>query len=132
MDVVAHYQTTVFPLGALAFLVLIQFAVLDFVMIRSRHTPGTPIEGDHASLLFRVSRAYANTNESLPLFLLIILVALIAGMEAETLGTLLWWYCGARLIHMLAYYGNLKILRSIGFGLSLTLLVIILVKSFTT
>ena len=121
------YDWTVLSFGLIGGLLLVQVLVSDVISIRAKHPPGAPVPMDHSSLLFRVHRAHANTNETLAGFVLLTLFALAAKANPEWLNGLAMTYIGARLAHMTCYYANLKLLRSVAFGISLVALVGILV-----
>ena len=65
MDILQTYQYTIYAMGAMSLLLLLQLLVADVVGIRSKHTPGAAVAADHDDLLFRASRTVANTNESI-------------------------------------------------------------------
>lgn len=122
-----EYDWTVLSFGLIGGLLLAQVLVSDVISIVAKHSPGAPVNADHSSLLFRVHRAHANTNETLAGFVVLTLFALAARANPEWLNGLAMTYIGARLAHMTFYYANLKSLRSVAFGISLVALVGILV-----
>lgn len=122
-----EYDWTVLSFGLIGGLLLAQVLVSDVISIVAKHSPGAPVTADHSSLLFRVHRAHANTNETLAGFVVLTLFALAARANPEWLNGLAMTYIGARLAHMTFYYANLKSLRSVAFGISLVALVGILV-----
>jgi uncharacterized MAPEG superfamily protein len=121
------YAATVFALGATAGLLLVQILVADVAGIRARHEPGTPIAADHASFLFRASRAHANTNESVAGFTLLAVFGIFAGAAPSWLAALAWTYVAGRAGHMLCYYLDQRVARSACFVVSLLALVGMLV-----
>ena len=110
------YAPTIWAMGATGGLLLVQILVLDVAGIQARHPPGTPVAADHSNFLFRATRAHANTNESIAVFILLALVGVLFGSAAGWLNTLSWVYVGARLAHMLCYYAGLQIPRSVAFA----------------
>ena len=70
MDIISSYTYTVYAIGSLAFLMLVQLLIADVVGIASKHIPGSLVPSDHSSFLFRSSRVVANTNESIAIFIL--------------------------------------------------------------
>jgi uncharacterized MAPEG superfamily protein len=119
---ITSYHGTLTAYVALAALFLVQTLVLDVTAIRARQVPGMPVAGGHDSLLFRATRAHANTNENFPIFLVLTLAAMFLGASP-------WWtngwaavFVASRLVHMLAYYLDLRLLRSAAFGIGLTAL----------
>ncbi len=117
-----HHDLTVLSFGIIGGLLLLQVLVSDVVSIAARHPPGTPVVPDHHSLLFRVHRAHANTNETLAGFIVLVLFALATRADPAWLNGLCMTYVAARLGHMTCYYANWGILRSVSFGFSLVAL----------
>lgn len=113
------YALTVYAMTATAALLLVQILVADVVAIRSRHTPGTPVPADPASFLFRATRAYANTNETLGVFVLFTMLATVSAASPALTNAVAWVYVTGRLGHILFYYADLRIARSLAFGVSL-------------
>ena len=122
-----EYDWTVLSFGLIGGLLLVQVLVSDVISIGAKHPPGAPVTADHSSLLFRVHRAHANTNETLAGFVVLTLFALVTRANPEWLNGLAMTYIGARVAHMTCYYANLKSLRSVAFGISLVALFGILV-----
>ncbi len=116
------YELTVLSIGAMGTLLLLQVLVSDAVSIAGRHPPGTPVAPDHRSLLFRVHRAHANTNETLAGFVLLVLFALAAGADPAWLNGCCAAFVATRVAHMACYYANWQLMRSVAFGLSLVAL----------
>lgn len=113
----------------LAFLILIQFVVVDVVSIRSKQVPGTPVTGGHESFHFRAVRAHANTYENLGLFLLVFFCALLLGADPRWTAIAAWAFTAARAAHMTCYYADWRMARSAAFGLGLVAQVALLVLS---
>lgn len=121
-----------FACGALAAFLLIQILIADIIGITSKHVPGTPVEASHGNLLFRVSHTVANANESIAVFVLIVLFCVFSGADATSTGSLAWAYVASRVVYALCYYFNQKTLRSVCFGISLLLLLGMLIVGFAT
>lgn len=117
------YYLTIWALAASGLLLIVQLLVADLVAIRSGHRAGTPIAVDFDRFLFRSARAHANTNESIAAFALLAIAGMLSSASPIGLGALAWLYVAARVGHMLAYYANRKIPRSVAFGVSLFALV---------
>ncbi|HEY3078181.1 MAG TPA: MAPEG family protein [Burkholderiales bacterium] len=113
---------TIWAMGATGGLLLVQLLVLDVAGLKARHRPGAPVEPDHGNFLFRASRAHANTNESIAAFILLGLFGVLSAAPAGWLNTLSWVYILARIAHMLCYYANVQLLRSLSFGVGLAAL----------
>jgi uncharacterized MAPEG superfamily protein len=73
-------------------------------------------------LLFRATRAHANTNENFPIFLVLTLAAMLLRANPWWTNVLAATFVGSRLVHMLAYYLDLRLLRSAAFGIGLAAL----------
>jgi uncharacterized MAPEG superfamily protein len=96
-----------------------QLAVVDVIGIKTRHSPGHPIPANHNDFLFRASRAHSNTNESVAIFILFVAFSILSSANPEWLNISALVYLAGRIAHMLFYYSNLKLLRSISFAVSL-------------
>jgi prostaglandin-E synthase 1 len=131
-EFVAPYGPTLAAFAALGLLFLLQVLVLDVVSIRAGHTPGTPVAGGHDQLLFRATRAHANTIENLPVFLLLGVTAVLAGSNPWWVNSLTWSFVACRGAHMAAYYADLRTLRSASFGLGLLSLIGLLATVLVT
>ncbi|MDP9142711.1 MAG: MAPEG family protein [Pseudomonadota bacterium] len=117
------YEPTVIALGVSALLLCVQLLVLDVAGIVAKHAPGLPIKPDHASFLFRASRAHANTNESIAAFIVLAIVGVLVAANASWLNTLAWVYVAARSAHMVAYYLGVQLARSAAFAVGLLALI---------
>ncbi len=121
----APYQPAVLALGLFGFLYLVQLLVADVVGLTRRHIPGTPVDGGHDDFLFRATRAHANTTESVGAAILIAAFAITCGGSPALVNNGLWAFFALRVVHMLAYYLDVRILRSVAFALgSLALIVV--------
>jgi uncharacterized MAPEG superfamily protein len=116
------YVPTIFAMAATAALLLVQLLVVDLASIRARHVPGTPVDPNHNKFLFRATRAHANTNESIAGFVLLALFGVLSAASAGWLNALSWVYVLARLAHMLCYYTDVQLPRSVSFGIGLAAL----------
>ena len=124
------YASTVYAIGAMAVVLLVQVVIADVVGIRNRHVPGTAPPETHGSTLFRVSRTIANTNETIAVFLCGVLFCMLIGASATYTAVSAWAYVCARVLYALCYYFNIPMLRSICFGLSLFALAGLLLVGF--
>ena len=118
-ELITAYHAVVSAYAAVATLVLVQILVSDAALVRAGHVPGTPVTGAHESFVFRATRAHANTNENLGLFILTSLAAMLAGASPRWCAILAWGFAVARLVHMTAYYADQRMLRSAAFGVGL-------------
>ncbi|MDZ7591167.1 MAG: MAPEG family protein [Rubrivivax sp.] len=100
-------------------LLVIQLLVADLTAIRHRHKAGYPIPADSSKFIFRAARAHANTNETIAAFALLALSAMLLSASPAWVNALsiAWLVC--RVAHMGFYYANVKLGRSVAFGLSL-------------
>ena len=131
MDLAQTYSTTIAALGALAVFMLCQLLIADFVGIRAKHVPGSQVPSDHGNPLFRATRAVANTNESIAIFLLAVFFCLLSGASANATGYSAWTFVIARLLYAVCYYLNWQLPRSIMFGISLLALAALLINGFS-
>jgi len=131
-ELLADYQSTIYALGALSSLMLVQLLVADVAGLKAGHTPGAPITGGHENFLFRAARTVANINESIAIFLLAVLFCLLMGASPEATSGFCWLYIGARVAYLFCYYFNLKLFRSISFVVSLIGIVGLLYIGFTS
>jgi len=97
----------------------------DVAGILNKHVPGTAINGGHDDFLFRATRAHANTTESVGAAILVSLFAILAGADPVWTNTTLWVFLGARVVHTVAYYLDVRLLRSAAFGIALTALFVL-------
>lgn len=119
MEFLLPYKMTIWILGSLGSLLLLQLVVLDIAILSQKHIPGFTIEANHEHFLFRANRALANSNESLGIFIVFVLFALFSQPIAHWINGFAVVYLFGRIGHMLCYYFNMKILRSIFFVVSL-------------
>jgi uncharacterized MAPEG superfamily protein len=123
------YESTLFAMLAIATLFLVQLLVLDLAGIKAKHVPGTPIQANHNSFLFRATRAHANTNESIAAFILLAVIAMLCSASPTWTNVSAWVYVAGRLAHMLCYYADLRAARTVAFALSLMALLSLLLAA---
>lgn len=126
------YEITVLSWGALGLLLLVQLIVADVVGIRAKHPPGAPVPADHGNLLFRTTRTVSNTNESIAIYIVLVLFCIFSGADAAYTGYLSWGFVASRAAYALCYFFDQRTLRSICFGVSLVVLVALLVTGIVT
>ena len=126
-ELLAPYVSSLAGYVCLGGLYVAQAFVADAVAIRAKHVPGMPVTSGHDDLLFRATRAQANTNENLAVFLLASLAAILLGANPWWTNGLVWAFVLARLGHMLAYYANQRLLRSTAFSVSVAAVIGLLV-----
>ncbi len=121
------YGLSITALGAVAALMLVQVLVADLLGIANKHTPGSLVEADHGRAFFRATRAVGNTNESVAIFICALLFCMFSQASPSYTAYAAWAYAISRALYAVCYYGNLQILRSTVFGVSLLALVALLV-----
>jgi len=119
MAVVHSYQLTIYAMGAMVLLMLVQVLVADIVGIKFKHIPGSAIESNHANLLFRVSRVVDNTNETIAILVLALMFCILSNASPAYTAYSAWCFVVARFFYALCYYGNVQMMRSIFFVVSL-------------
>ncbi|MDA0688236.1 MAG: MAPEG family protein [Proteobacteria bacterium] len=122
-----NYLLTINAWAALAVLLLLQVLVVDVSALRAKHVPGTPVEANHDNFLFRATRAVANINETIAIYIVVVLFCVFSGANADYTGYLSWAYVGARAAYACCYYFDLRLWRSVCFGVSLLSLSALLV-----
>lgn len=121
------YSSAIVALGLLGLLYVAQLLVADLIGIRRKHTPGTPVAGDHDDLLFRAVRAHANTTESIGAVVLIAGFAVLRGGDPAWVNGAVWLVLLSRAAHTLSYYLDLRRTRSIAFAAGIAALVALFV-----
>jgi uncharacterized MAPEG superfamily protein len=119
------YHPAILALGMFGFLYLVQLLVADITGITRSHTPGTPVEGGHDDFLFRAARAHANSAESVGAVILISGFAIAYGGSPAVVNNGMWAFLAFRIVHMLAYYLDVRILRSVAFALGTVALLVV-------
>ncbi|RYU64235.1 MAPEG family protein [Aliivibrio finisterrensis] len=118
MEFIEPYKLTILVIGLSGFVIWLQLVIVDVIGIKEKHVPGFDIKQDHNSLLFRSNRALANSNESVGILILFTLFAIFSSGDASWVNGFSIAYLIGRVGHMLCYYFNLRVLRSIAFGVS--------------
>ena len=132
MEFIQPYNITVLVMGLAGFTFFVQLVLVDIIGIKVKHTPGYPITPEHDDIHFRSSRALANSNESVAIFILFIGFAILSSANPDWLNQSAILYLVGRVGHMLFYYSNSKLLRSISFGVSLLGLAAIFIVGLLT
>jgi len=127
LEFIEPYKITVLVIGLAGFTFFAQLLIADLVGLKAKHIPGYPISPDHNALHFRSSRALSNTNESVAIFILFVSFAILSSADPYWLNRCAVLYLVGRIGHMLFYYFNLKLLRSLSFGISLLGLIAIFI-----
>ena len=119
MDIFLPYKITIIILGFTGLMMLIQIIIADIFAIKAKHTPGYPVNPDHSDFLFRATRVHSNTNETVAILILFALFGIFSGANALYLNGFSIVYLAGRVGHMVFYYGNVSLARSISFPVSL-------------
>ena len=122
-ELLVDYQWSILILGLTGALSLLQLLIFDLMAIKRKHPPGHPIESSHNNLLFRLSRAHANTNETMGVLILLFLFAALSAADPIWVNRLMIGYFACRVAHMICYYLAWPTLRGLVFGLSLLSLI---------
>ncbi len=117
------YSSSVLALGVLGLLYVAQLAIADISGILRKHTPGTPVAGNHDDFLFRAVRAHANTTESIGAVILIAGFAILRGGDPAWVNGAVWLVLACRAAHTLSYYLDLRPLRTVAFAVGIVALV---------
>ena len=132
MDLLNIYQGAVAAAGTMAFVMLIQVLIADFLGIRRGHVPGTAVKGNHGDLLFRATRVVANTNETIGIFVLLLVFCVLGGASQDYTSYCAWGYVVSRIAYAGCYYLDQRLLRSVVFAVSLVALFgLLIVGTFT-
>ena len=130
MEMFELYKVTILIIGLTALILIVQLLIVDLIAIKAKHTPGFPVEPNHESNLFRAVRAQSNTNESIPIFILLVIFAILSSANPEWINNFSMAYFVGRVGHMTFYYLGIGLARSVAFGVSLIALIGMLVTSF--
>lgn len=90
----------------------------DIVGLKRGHTPGTAVTAGHDDFLFRSNRAFANSNETVGILVLFMLFAIFSSANPVWVNNLSLVYFFGRVGHMVFYYANLQLMRSVAFVVS--------------
>jgi uncharacterized MAPEG superfamily protein len=103
----AAYHPALMALALLSLAVLIQGVLTaPLAFAPEDEEPGMPLKGDHSKLSFRVIRTYANSVENFPAFIAILLLAVIAGVDATWVNWLAGLHVAFRLLFWVVYYAG--------------------------
>lgn len=118
MAQIEMYNITILTIGIVGLLSLVQLLLADLSAIKQKHTPGYPIKPDHDNFLFRASRAHSNLNESISIFILFALFGILSSCSPYWLNVFSSIYLVSRILYASFYLANLKLPRSLIFGIS--------------
>jgi len=132
MEYFNEYRTAILTIGSVGLLMFIQIVIADMVGIVKKHIPGYPIEHNHKQFLFRATRVYLNTNESVSIFILFVCFAILSSADPDTVNISALGYLGSRVAHMCCYYFNVQIARSAAFVVSLVSLMALFITGINS
>lgn len=126
------YQSAVAALGAMGALMFIQLMIADVAGIKFKHKPGSLVESDQNNFLFRASRTLANTNESISIFILLLLFCMFSLSSPQATAYAAWGFVLSRVSFSLFYYFGIGLARSCAFaGAVASLLALLLIPIFS-
>ena len=127
------YSLSVLGLLALCLLPILTAVLSGVAKGRAGVLPGPVIPADIANLLYRIDRVHMNSVETLALFAVPAVLAMLLGVAPATLATLVWLFTAIRVLHLAVYLrggnaaksGNLRtIIFILGTVVTLVLMVI--------
>lgn len=131
-EILVHYHVALMSLAVLCFAILIQ-AILTAVFAFSKKGGQQPgrLTGTPDDFSFRVLRTYSNSAENLPIFAVLVLLAILAGVSAAVLNWLAAIHVVLRLMFWAVYYSKVGAktpgLRSPIYALSWLVMIILAV-----
>lgn len=107
-DQIGDYHVAIVALSLLCIAVLIQAFLAGVIGLSKAggELPGAPLQGNHASLSFRVLRTYGNSVENLPAFGLCVFLAILGSANSALVNWLAALHVGARLAFWAIYYSG--------------------------
>lgn len=102
----SEFMNSILVLNGLLLMVVVQ-AIVAVVAHRKQsvYIPGVvAAELDHHSFVFRSNRTFMNSLENVPVFILSAIMAMLVGMDASTLLTIVSVFFVSRLVHMVLFY----------------------------
>jgi uncharacterized MAPEG superfamily protein len=132
VGVLDAYKLTILIIGLTGLTFLIQLIVVDLIGIKAKHRPGFPIKANYNDIHFRADRAFSNSNESVSIYILLVLFSILSFADPDRLNMSCACYLIGRIGHMVCYYLNLGLFRSISFGVSLVGLIGVFIAGIIT
>ncbi len=129
---VETYQSAMVAIGAMGALMFVQLMVADIAGIKFKHKPGATVEADHDNFLFRASRTLANTNETISIFIMLLLFCIFSLSSPQATAYAAWAFVFSRVAFTIFYYLGLGLARSCAFGgVVISLLALLLIPVFS-
>lgn len=103
----AAYKTSFIVLATLSLVTLIQnFLAAPLAFANEEQIPGMPLRLDPTKLSFRAIRTYANSTETLPTFLTVVIVAIASGVEPSVVNVIAAIVLWSRIAYWVIYYSG--------------------------
>ncbi len=103
-----NYQSSFLVIALLALMTMIQNGLTaPLAFVSEEQSPGMPLRFDHSKLSFRVLRTHSNTIESVPIFCITLLVAIVAGVSAGLTNGLAIVFLTGRFLFWGIYYSGI-------------------------
>jgi uncharacterized MAPEG superfamily protein len=99
----AAYSLSIFGVLVLCLLSILLAVYSGVSKGRAGALSGPVLPLDDGNLLYRIDRVHMNTVEALTPFVVPAVLAMMTGVGAATLATLVWIYVAIRLIHLAVY-----------------------------
>lgn len=112
-ELVHAFPGTVLAWILVGVLLVVQVLVADVTGMRRKKAPGAAADGGHDDFLWRAERAYRNTNETLGAFILLTAAAIAVDAHPVAVNGLALAFAAARAGHMVCYWADLRIARSV-------------------
>lgn len=119
MEILETYSTSILIIGLTGAILFLQLLVNDVAAFKAKHRPGYPIDPDHGSFHFRAARAFANTNETVAIFIVFVVFGILSMADPVWLNRWAAVYFIGRVAHMFFYYFGVGIARSVSFVVSM-------------
>ena len=104
----SDYSLALTALTLLCFIICIQSVIAGAIGLgKSNEEPGLPLKGSHNDFSFRTLRTYANSVENLPMFGLIVLLAIFIGVEPKWVNWLAVIHVVCRVLYWAIYYSGI-------------------------
>lgn len=101
------YQPALLAAALLCLMLPLQnFMTAPLSYVKEEQVPGMPLRGDHGSISFRAIRAFENSAENVPGFVLLTLFAALLGVGAGLVNGLSIGYLAARIAYGAVYYSG--------------------------
>ncbi len=97
------YSTSIVGLTLVCLIPIILANIVGPLKGKAQLTGGPVADARDENPLFRVDRTHANSVESIPIFVLIAILAMLVGIGAWWLGLFVWVFLAARIAYAIIY-----------------------------